>query len=88
MICVQIEPVKLSTVYCAGKEIVPWITESILQHHVTRAAEIVIQLCIIMLHTPRNTEIGIIRITDTFERHNLIDAISILMDAVNRDRRR
>lgn len=88
MVCVQIEPVKLCTVYCAGKEIVPRITESILQHHVTGTAEIVIQLCIIVLHTLRNTEIGIIRITNTLKCDDLIDTVSVLMDAVNGDRRR
>ena len=59
-----------------------------MQHHVTGTAEIIIQLRIIMLHTLRNTEIGIIRITSTLKCYDLIDAVSVLMDAVNGDRRR
>ena len=83
LVNVQVEAVEFGTIYRASKEVVPRVAERILQHHVSSAAEIVIQLCIIVLRGVRRPKVGIVRVTIALKCDYLVDAVCILMNAVN-----
>lgn len=79
----KVKTVELCPVYGAREEVVPRVTESVLQHHISSAAETVIQLVVIVLHVISVAEIGVIRITNTLECHDLVDAVTVFVNAVN-----
>ena len=83
LVHVQVEAVEFSTVYRAGEKVVSRVAEGILQHHVSSAAEIIIQLIVVVLCDVRRPKIGVIRVTTALECDYLVDAVCVLVDAVN-----
>lgn len=79
----EVEAVELCPVYGTCEKVVPRIAEGVLQHQVPSAAETVIQLVVIVLHVLSVAEIDAVRVTHTLECHDLIDAVAVLVDAVN-----
>lgn len=83
LVNVQVEAVEFGTVYRTGEEVVPRVAERILQHHVTSAAKTIIQLVVVVLCGVRYPKVGIIRVTTALECDHLIDAVCVLVNAVN-----
>lgn len=79
----EVKAVELCPVYGTREEVVPRIAESVLQHHISSAAETVIQLVVVVLSVLSVAEIDVIRVTHTLECHNLVDAVTVFVDAVN-----
>ena len=67
----------------AGEKPIPGIAQPILKHHIPGAAEIAVQLYIIMLLFLRITDIHYIRITVAFEGYHLVDIVTISVDCVS-----
>ena len=80
---VQIVAVKLPLIQCAGEKPFPGITECILQHHIPGAAEIAIQLDLIVLLFLRIAYVHGVRIPVAFEGYHLVDIVSISVDTVS-----
>lgn len=83
LIHVQVEAVEFRTIYRAGEKVVPRVAEGVLQHHVSSAAETVIQLIVIVLCGVLRPKVSIVRVTTALECDYLVDAVCILVDAVN-----
>ena len=84
-IAVQVVAIRKALIQRAGKEVVPRITERILQHHGACTAERVVQLYFIVLRFL--TEASEVRIALAFERYDLVDLIGITVYGVHRGNR-
>ena len=79
---VQIVAIHLVPIQRAGEEVLPRIAQGVLQHHVSGAGEIAVQLDLIVLLFLPVTHIHDVRIPHAFERHDLEHVFPVLVNCV------
>lgn len=82
LVFIQAEAVVFLFIQGAGEEVVPCVTEGILQHHGFGAAECLVQLVIIVLLFFTVTDVYHVRVTVPFERYDLVYIFPVLVNAV------
>ena len=84
-VAIQVIAIRQPLIQRTGEEVVPGITQGILQHHRAGAGEAVIQLYFVVLRFLADA--GKVRVTVAFECHDLVYFISVSVYGIHRRNR-